>query len=93
VFCARQVEVAAPPRPLKEGTHFNVPLRHNGRFLTCKAWRFGDRVHLLQPGAKIDVLFQVEDDPSGEKRGYGSWCVTLKDVKDRAGESARATAP
>jgi len=73
--------VAAPPKALKDGKHFNVPLRHNGRLLFAKAWNFEDRIALLEPGAKLDVLFQVEDDPFSRKRGYGSWCVTLKDVR------------
>ena len=81
VFLCSGAEVAGPPKALKEGKHFSVPLRHNGRLLFAKAWNFGDRASLLQPGAKLDVLFQVEDDPYSRKRGYGSWCVTLKDVR------------
>jgi len=49
--------------------------------LFAKAWNFEDRAGLLEPGAKLDVLFQIEDDPYSRKRGYGSWCVTLKDVR------------
>lgn len=81
IFLCSGAEVAGPPKALKEGKHFSVPLRHNGRLLFAKAWNFEDRASLLQPGAKLDVLFQVEDDPYSRKRGYGSWCVTLKDVR------------
>jgi single-stranded-DNA-specific exonuclease len=81
IFLCSGAEVAGPPKALKEGKHFNVPLRHNGRLLFAKAWNFEDRAGLLQPGTKLDVLFQVEDDPYSRKRGYGSWCVTLKDVR------------
>jgi single-stranded-DNA-specific exonuclease len=81
VFLCSGAEVAGPPKALKEGKHFSVPLRQNGRLLFAKAWNFEDRASLLQPGAKLDVLFQVEDDPYSRKRGYGSWCVTLKDVR------------
>lgn len=81
IFYCAAAEVAAPPKALKDGKHFNVPLRHNGRLLFAKAWNFEDRIALLEPGAKLDVLFQVEDDPFSRKRGYGSWCVTLKDVR------------
>jgi hypothetical protein len=49
--------------------------------LFCKAWNFGDRASFFERGAKLDVLFQIEDDPISQKRGYGSWCVSLKDVR------------
>jgi len=85
IFHCAAADVAGPPKALKEGKHFNVPLRHNGRLLFAKAWNFEDRVALLQPGTKLDILFQVEDDPFSRKRGYGSWCVTLKDARPAAG--------
>jgi single-stranded-DNA-specific exonuclease len=81
IFLARDTEVAGPPKVLREGKHFSVPIRHNGRMLLCKAWNFGHRSELLTPGTRLDVLFQIEDDPGSRKRGYGSWCVVLKDVK------------
>lgn len=87
IFCAAGAEVAGPAKPLKNGKHFNVPLRHNGRMLFCKAWNFGDRAALFQAGTKLDLLFEIEDDPMGRKRGYGSWCVSLKDVR-KSGESS-----
>ncbi len=74
------IEVAGPLKVLKEGIHFKVPLRQNGRLLFCNAWNFGDRAALFSPGARLDVLFQIEDDPQSQKRGYGSWCVSLKDA-------------
>lgn len=81
IFCALGCEVAGPAKPLKEGKHFNVPLRQNGRLLFCKAWNFGERTGDLAPGTKLDVLFQLEDDASGRKRGYGSWCISLKEIR------------
>ena len=81
VFLARECEIAGPAKSIKDGKHFNVPLRHNGRLLFSKAWNFGDRAHQLAPGTKVDVLFQIEDDPSGRKRGYGSWSISIKDVR------------
>jgi len=27
------------------------------------------------------VLLQIEDDPISRKRGYGSWCISLKDFR------------
>jgi single-stranded-DNA-specific exonuclease len=81
LFYARAVEIAGPAKALSGGKHFNVPLRHNGRLLFAKAWNFADRASMLKPGTKLDVLFQIEDDPSGRKRGYGSWSVSIKDVR------------
>lgn len=81
LFHASGVQVAGPPKILNEGKHLRVPLRHNGRVLFCKAWNFGDRATMFSPGALLDVLFQIEDDPTARKRGYGSWCISLKDVK------------
>jgi single-stranded-DNA-specific exonuclease len=84
-FYCGEAEVAGPPKVITEGKHFNVPLRHDGRLLYVKAWNYGERLDLLQAGRKLDVLFQVEDDPLSRKRGYGSWCLSLKDVRECAG--------
>jgi single-stranded-DNA-specific exonuclease len=84
VLMATAVEVAGPARALKEGKHYSVPLRDGGRTLFCKAWNFGDRAELFTPGTKLDILFQIEDDPHSRKRGYGSWCLSLKDVRRTA---------
>ncbi|MBV8551368.1 MAG: single-stranded-DNA-specific exonuclease RecJ [Acidobacteriaceae bacterium] len=84
-YCARAV-VAGPAKVLKDGRHFSVPLKHNGRVLFCKAWNFGERAALFEPGAKIDLLFQIEEDPMSRKRGYGWWCLSLKDVRLSKGE-------
>ncbi|HMF75539.1 MAG TPA: single-stranded-DNA-specific exonuclease RecJ [Bryobacteraceae bacterium] len=81
VFYCAGAEMAGPPKVLKEGKHFNLPLRQNGRLLFAKAWNFGDRPDLLQPGVKLDVLFQVEDDPLSRKRGYAAWCLSVKDLR------------
>jgi hypothetical protein len=83
ILICEDAEVAGPLKPLKEGKHFSIPLRQNGRLLFCKAWNFGDRARILEPGVRLDVLFQIEDDPLSRKRGYGSWCLSLKDVRAR----------
>jgi single-stranded-DNA-specific exonuclease len=80
-FQAENAELAGPPKVLTEGKHFSLPLRHRGRLLFVKAWNFGDRRHLFQPGAKLDILFQVEDDTFSRQRGYAGWCLSLKDAK------------
>jgi single-stranded-DNA-specific exonuclease len=81
LFCAKGVEVAGPPRVLKEGKHFSIPFRHEGRILSAKAWNFGHRVSVFQPGNHLDVLFQIEEDDYSRKRGYSPWCLSLKDVR------------
>ncbi len=81
IFFVRQAEVAGPSRVIREDKHFKVPLRHGGRVLYCKAWNFGGRQHLLQPGQKLDLLLQIEDDDYSRKRGYSPWCAVLKDVR------------
>ncbi len=81
LFYVQGAEVAGPARVLTEGKHFSVPLRHSGRLMSCKAWSFGDRAHFFEPGAKLDLLVQVEDDAYSRKRGYSPWCVVLKDVR------------
>jgi single-stranded-DNA-specific exonuclease len=84
ILYAKGVEVAGPAKVLKEGKHFNIPFRHEGRLLYLKAWNFGDRAELFAPGKKLDVLFQLEDDAYSRSRGYGSWCAVLKDARESA---------
>ncbi|MFL6415722.1 MAG: single-stranded-DNA-specific exonuclease RecJ [Bryobacteraceae bacterium] len=81
IIAALGVAVAGPPRILPGGKHLNVPLHHHGRTLFAKAWNFGDRAHLFEPKNRLDVLLQIEDDPYSRKRGFGSWCVSLKDAR------------
>ena len=81
IFMSGTAESAGPAKILQGGKHLSVALRQNGRTLMLKAWNFGDRLSLFEPGNKLDVLFQVEDDPYSRKRGYGSWCLSLKDVR------------
>lgn len=81
ILAAFGVTVAGPARTLNNGKHLSVPLSHQGRTLFAKAWNFGDRLHLFEPRNELDVLLQVEDDPYSKKRGYGSWCLSLKDAR------------
>ncbi|MBV8811049.1 MAG: single-stranded-DNA-specific exonuclease RecJ [Acidobacteriaceae bacterium] len=80
-FLSKAAEVAGPAKALKEGKHFRVPIRHDGRLLFCNAWNYGAREELFQRGRKLDLLFQIEDDPVARKRGYGSWALSIKDVR------------
>lgn len=81
LFYISGADVAGPLKVLTEGKHFNVPLRHDGRMLFCKAWNFGERAKIFQQGAKLDLLVQVDEDAYSRKRGYSPWCVVLKDVR------------
>lgn len=89
ILCCPGVRIAGPPRADASGKHLTVPLRQNNRTLFCKAWNFGPFAEQLQADRELDVLLQVEDDPYSRKRGYASWCVTLKDFKPRAGADVR----
>jgi single-stranded-DNA-specific exonuclease len=81
ILCCHKVQVAAPPRPDSSVRHLTIPLRQNGRTLFCKAWNFGPFAESFEPNKELDVLLQVEDDTYSRKRGYGSWCVSLKDFR------------
>jgi single-stranded-DNA-specific exonuclease len=81
LWMSAKVEVAGPVKVLKEGKHLMVTLRQDGRTLVCKAWNFAERAEIFTPGSKVDVLFHIEDDPGSRRRGYGSWCVSLRDVR------------
>ncbi len=81
LFHATDVEVASPPKLLKEGKHCKVPMRQHNRMLFCNGWNFGDRADLFQPGRRLEMLFQIEEDSYARSRGLGTWSVSLKDVR------------
>ena len=81
ILCCLGVEVAGPPRQMNTGKHMTVALRQDGRMLFCKAWNLGHLADYFEPNRKLDVLLQIEDDPFSRKRGYGSWCLSLKDFR------------
>jgi single-stranded-DNA-specific exonuclease len=80
VFVARDVEITAPPEILKE-RHLFLRVRSNGRMLRMKGWDFAARAEQLQPGMRVDLAFQVEDDPYSASRGYAPWQAILKDLR------------
>lgn len=85
LFAAFNAEVAGPPAAWKE-KHLRVMLRQAGRSLALKAWNFADRSAELAPGARVDAVFSLEEDPYSASRGYPGWCAVLRDV--RAAEKA-----
>jgi single-stranded-DNA-specific exonuclease len=89
LFAALNAEVAGPPAAWKE-KHLRVMLRQAGRSLALKAWNFADRVTDLAPGARVDAVFSLEEDPYSASRGYPGWAAVLRDV--RAAEKAEGAA-
>ncbi len=80
LLVARDVEIAAEPIWMKE-KHARFPVRQNGRTLRLKAWNFADRAAELALGARMDVVFELEEDPYSLARGYPGWSASLKDLK------------
>jgi single-stranded-DNA-specific exonuclease len=81
LFHATGVEVAGPPKMLSDGKHCKVPLRQNSRVILCNGWNWGDRAELFQPGRRLEVLFQIEEDSYARSRGLGDWSLSLKDIR------------
>jgi len=79
-FAALNVEVAGPPAVMKE-KHLRLTVRQNGRTLMLKAWNFAEYAAELAPGARIDIAFQIEEDPYSAARGYPPWCAVLRDFR------------
>jgi hypothetical protein len=48
--------------------------------LRLKAWNFVERAAELAPGARIDVVFELEEDAYSLARGYAGWSATLRDL-------------
>jgi single-stranded-DNA-specific exonuclease len=80
LFAALGVEVAAPPVVMKE-KHLRVTVRQNGRTLVLKAWNFAGRAAEFEPGTRVDVAFQLEEDSYSASRGYPGWAAMLRDVR------------
>ena len=80
LFAALNVEVAAPPVVMKE-KHLRVTVRQNGRTLTLKSFNSAGRADELAAGTRLDVAFQLEEDPYSAARGYPGWAAMLKDFR------------
>jgi len=80
LFAVRGAEVAAAPAVMKE-KHLRLAVRQNGRTLTLKAWNFAGRAAEFQPGARLDVAFELEEDAYSAARGYPAWAAILKDAR------------
>jgi single-stranded-DNA-specific exonuclease len=80
LLIARGVEIAGEPVWMKE-KHARFPIRQNGRTVRIKAWNFLDRAAELAVGAKVDLVFELEEDTYSLARGYPGWSATLRDLK------------
>jgi single-stranded-DNA-specific exonuclease len=80
LLAALDVGVALPPAIMKE-KHLRVKVRQNGRTLVLKAWNFAPRLAELEPGARVDIAFQVEEDAWAAARGNPPWSAVLRDVR------------
>ncbi len=80
LFAALGVEVAAQPTVMKE-KHLRITVRQNGRILVLKAWNLAHRAGELAPGSRVDVVFNIEEDPYSAARGYPPWSATLRDFR------------
>ena len=78
LFLAAGVEVAAPPVLMKE-KHLRVAVRQAGRSVTLKGWNLAARAAELPLGARVDILFSLEEDAYSASRGYPGWCAVLRD--------------
>jgi single-stranded-DNA-specific exonuclease len=86
LFAALNVEIAGPPLVMKE-KHLRLMARQSGRSLQLKAWNFADRAAELAPGARVDIVFALEEDAYSAARGYPGWCAALRDVRSAGGDS------
>jgi single-stranded-DNA-specific exonuclease len=80
LFAASDVEVAGPPVVFAE-KHLRIKVSQNGRRLSLKAWNFAARAAEFAPGARIDIAFNLEEDPYSASRGYPGWCATLREAR------------
>jgi single-stranded-DNA-specific exonuclease len=79
LLMARGVEIIGEPVWMKE-KHARFPVRQNGKTMRLKAWNFADRAAELAVGAKIDIVFDLEEDAYSLSRGYAGWSATLRDL-------------
>jgi single-stranded-DNA-specific exonuclease len=83
LFAAIDVEIAGTPAVWKD-KHLKVQVRQNGRMLFLKAWNFAERAGELPAGARVDIVFALEEDAYSASRGYPGWCAILRDVRAAA---------
>ena len=87
LFLAQGVEIAGEPTWMKE-KHARFWVRQGDRGLRLKAWSFIERAAELKAGAKVDIVFELEEDAYSAARGYPGWSATLRDLAVNNQQSA-----
>ena len=77
---ARGVEIVGEPVWMKE-KHVRFRVRQGDKTLQLKAWNLLDRAAELTAGARIDVVFELEEDRNSLSRGYSGWSAKLRDMR------------
>jgi single-stranded-DNA-specific exonuclease len=90
VFAARAVEIAGSE--IKKDKHVFARLISNGRQMRVKAWNFAHRADEFAAGARVDVVFSIEDDAFSAGRGYAPWQAILRDLRPAAAHEDSAEA-
>ena len=49
--------------------HLKVLVKQNGRTLALKAWNFAERAGEMPAGARVDIVFSLEEDAYAAARG------------------------
>ena len=90
LLVARDVEIAAAPEVRNE-RHLFLRLRANStgsagprshmKPTRMKGWDLAASFPELQAGSRVDLAFQIEDDPYSASRGYAPWQAILRDLK------------
>jgi len=87
LFAALGVEVAGPPAVWLD-KHLKVMVRQNGRTLALKAWNWASRAAELPAGARLDLVFELEEDAYSAARGYPGWAAVLRAARPALQEHA-----
>lgn len=88
-FAAMDVEVAGVS--IWKERHLRLAVRQNGRTLALKAWNFAGRAAELEPGARVDIAFTLEEDAYAAARGYPGWGAVLCDARAATAPSGRGS--
>jgi len=87
LFAALGVEVAGPPAVWLD-KHLKVMVRQNGRTLMLKAWNWASRAAELSAGARLDLVFELEEDLYSAARGNPGWAAVLRAARPAFQEHA-----
>jgi single-stranded-DNA-specific exonuclease len=78
-FAVLGAEIAAHPK-VREKLVI-LPVRQGGRTMFFKSWNLAERLHLLEPGARVDLAITLDEDPYSAKFGGQPWCAMIRDIR------------